>query len=457
MGNDTSELERRLREFLPQEAERASPSPVLPRRVSRGVRARAARTVVTAVVVVGLAGFGGFVTVRWLDRSEPAVVAAPSCSWSVAPVPTPATAGYSVLLRSVTAVAGEAWAVGHYGPPRGFMTYSVIERWDGESWHVAPTGDPESYGGTGFTAVAASDSGEVWAVGWDTAEAGDLLLIQRRDESRWTRIPAPDTQFPARHLNAVAAIDDDDVWAVGGWARPGVPEGGTYTLHFDGAEWTEIPSPQGPAVAQSGGPYSGLNGVAAVSEDDVWAVGQSTNVPQTISRNLALHWDGSTWSVVSTPDVEAQAGADRVSNALTAVEAVATDDVWAVGHYEEAGFDVEGAPSYRPLVLHWDGVRWSVVPLPEVAFGQLSGITAVSRDDVWAVGSASADRRVGFAGSRPLLLHWDGEEWSRVPEPDGSSGSLASITATSSRELWAVGDVAGEDDSVAASLALRCS
>ena len=42
-----------------------------------------------------------------------------------------------------------------------------------------------------------------------------------------------------------------------------------------------------------------LNGVAAVSSNDVWAVGFWVDGLQ--RRTLAEHWDGTSWTVVSTP------------------------------------------------------------------------------------------------------------------------------------------------------------
>ncbi len=74
--------------------------------------------------------------------------------------------------------------------------------------------------------------------------------------------------------------------------------------------WTVVPSPAG----------GQLNGVASVSANDVWAVGQ-TLAPGT----LAEHWGGTAWSVVPTPNPVP--GSDR----LSAVAAVSTSDVWAVG------------------------------------------------------------------------------------------------------------------------------
>src|SRR5260221_11562251 len=94
--------------------------------------------------------------------------------------------------------------------------------------------------------------------------------------------------------------------------------------------WTVVPSPAG----------GQLNGVARVSANDVWAVGQ-TLAPGT----LAEHWDGTAWSVVPTPNPAAN---DR----LSAVAAVSASDVWAVG---AASF------SNPPVTGRWNGRSWTSV------------------------------------------------------------------------------------------------
>src|SRR5207302_4732079 len=69
----------------------------------------------------------------------------------------------------------------------------------------------------------------------------------------------------------------------------------------------------------------GLCGVAAISANDVWAVGSYSSSPPTLRRPESMHWDGSSWSQVSMPDRGA------LFNYIYAVAAVSSNDVWAVG------------------------------------------------------------------------------------------------------------------------------
>src|SRR5207249_3117919 len=113
---------------------------------------------------------------------------------------------------------------------------------------------------------------------------------------------------------------------------------------------------------------------------------------------LALHWDGTAWMPVALP-VPAHSGSGR----LEAVAVLALNDAWAVGHYEGWAEDQESLT----FTLHWDGTAWRLVYSPNSRLGKwnrLTGVAAVSANDVWAVGSATnGDHRFST-----LALHWDG-------------------------------------------------
>lgn len=131
----------------------------------------------------------------------------------------------------------------------------------------------------------------------------------------WEVVPSPSWKSPTdwNFLNAVSAVGDQ-AWAVGSFQRPGdccVPH--ALIEHWDGDRWSVVSNPGAHVSVESP-----LNGVAAVSATDVWAVGQLGDQP------LVEHWDGDRWSVVPNPEVTSPAWLD-------AVIAVAEKDIWAVG------------------------------------------------------------------------------------------------------------------------------
>lgn len=198
---------------------------------------------------------------------------------------------------------------------------------------------------------------------------------------------------------------------------------GPLIEHWDGTAWTQVPNSfQG-----------GLSEVVAVSADDVWAFGSEDLV-----HALALHWDGSAWHQVAIPSPN---GADEVN--IFRADGLATDDVWVVGDW--AGRTTGGL--YRTLIEHWNGTVWSIVPSPHPGNGNgLFGVTALSPESAWAVGSYVL-ARAGWA-QRTLVLHWNGKAWKQVRSPNPSEHNpgtsrhddeLAAVDAVSARNVWAVG------------------
>ena len=265
--------------------------------------------------------------------------------------------------------------------------------------------------------MAARTASDAWAVGSFT-RANNLIrtLIEHWDGTTWTRVKSPNAGQPAGgDLSGVAALAADDVWAVGGYGQ-GAP-GRTLIEHWDGSTWTVVPSPNKGAFPNS------LSGVTAVALDDVWAVG-TWFTKAFDDRTLTLHWDGTSWRRVSSPN----AGPASTANDLVSVSANATDDVWAVG-----------SRGLRTLTMHWDGTSWSIVPSPTPGgFADLAAVVAVGPNDVWAAGG-SVDRQVN--AGRTLVEHWDGMGWTVVESANKgpSDNHLWAISAATGRML-AVGD-----------------
>jgi hypothetical protein len=198
--------------------------------------------------------------------------------------------------------------------------------------------------------------------------------------------------------------------------------------YWDGASWTQqvAPNPAGSGT---------LTAVAAVSPTDAWALGSSgysTSAPSAQWFNaLAEHWDGSSWQQVAMPTPPSSSGVD-----LSGTAVVSSTDVWAVGSWGDFG----PGDGLVPLIEHWNGLAWSIVPSPVLPHpvanqgAQLYGVTAVSASDAWAVGY------IGTGTQRSLILHWDGTSWTRVPAPrSGADSNLSGVTALSATKVWSVG------------------
>jgi len=177
----------------------------------------------------------------------------------------------------------------------------------------------------------------------------------------------------------VTARASNDVWAVGRRASSGSYPG-TLTMRWDGIRWNVVASPN--QVSASGQPVTNeLHAVSLAAANDVWAVGTSG------AQTLTLHWNSSSWSVTSSPNVPYR------QNFLNGVVALAANNVWAVGYAQTVVTDPTGEyEQYFPdtLTMHWNGVSWNIVASPNpspVDYNILNGIAAAAPDDVWAVGN----------------------------------------------------------------------
>lgn len=169
--------------------------------------------------------------------------------------------------------------------------------------------------------------------------------------------------------------------------------------------------------------------MSATGPTDVWAAGyRVVSLPGvTEFRTWVQHWDGTTWTTVSTPDVESAPAV----NLLNRVAAASPTAAWAVGSYQRSD------STWAPLVLRWDGSVWSRsdIPVPSASQSYLQSVAATSPTDVWAVGTY---RDAGSFTDRPWSTHFDGSTWSTVTVPRpavcvGDSLAVADVASAAGR------------------------
>lgn len=340
-------------------------------------------------------------------------------AWSVSPSPSPGSMNND--LRGVATIsASDFWAVGSQISNNTSQT--LIEHWNGKGWKVIPSPNASSSNNDLF-GVATVSTSDVWAVGLysPTGSKNFQTLIEMWNGTAWRVVPSPNLGT-FNTLYSIVALSSNNVWAVGDYSSSGPAK--TLIEHWDGTRWIVVNSPN------KGAYYSQLNGIAAVSAKDIWAVGFYNNGgnPST-SHTLVERWNGSAWSIISSPNVKA------LNNTLSAVTATSAHDLWAVG----AAFN-PSRNTAQTLIEHYNGSQWSIVKSADAARDNfLQGVTAISSKVVWAVGFS-----FGNSGSAQTLIErWNGSAWSIVKSPDPSSmfNSLQGVAyVPSSNQVWAVGD-----------------
>jgi hypothetical protein len=381
----------------------------------------------------------------------------PARGWAAIPSPNPGKMKNG-LNAVATLSANNIWAVGEFSDssdPNSGQT--LIEHWNGSQWSVVPSPNTQHTLNV-LSGVAAASPNDIWAVGYATDSGPNPnfspflvdthTLIEHWNGSQWSIVPSPNPGMPVallpgvvttlNVLNGVAAVSPNNVWAVGysviNMTNNQASSQQVLLLdalieHWDGRHWSVVKSPA------TGFFTNTLNGVMAISANNIWAVGFSFGTPNGFTQDpLIEHWDGSRWSIVQNPDTGSP------YNSLTSIAAVSPTDIWAVGWSNQFGISSHAA---QTLIEHWDGSRWTIVQSPNDAFAnnnQLFQVVAVSNTDVWAVGAAP--RSYPEQGTA-LIEHWDGSQWSIVqgqnPGRNGSNFLTGVTLVPNSNQLWAVG------------------
>jgi hypothetical protein len=386
-------------------------------------------------------------------RSLPSVVAGPTrppvpCrpGWHVAAGAAPPGDHQDWLVAIAGSASDDLWAVGDRWPNPPRQVFPLLEHWDGRRWAYfagASLGGRQAW----LTSVAATASGDVWAVGYfaPTRRLPEAPLIEHWNGRLWSLQPTHALTRLKRALPqalaSVVALTPGDMWVLGHGPRGTGPWKDVF-LHWNGTSWKLFP---GPGLVS---PRLGSAWMQALGTDHrgrVWAVGGwvrgqgEAGVP---AGGIVERWTGRRWEV------------DRHSawrKPLTMVAPVAPSDVWAItgGFFTIAG----GGYGVSPVqVLHWNGNTWRV----EHSSGGVSsvgptGLAAVSADDAYVIGQDTTTHQ-------PFIGHWDGTRWRRVPlgpadhmKRPGSNGGL---TVTSDGSVAAL-DTEGMSDR-ANFLWLRC-
>jgi hypothetical protein len=178
---------------------------------------------------------------------------------------------------------------------------------------------------------------------------------------------------------------------------------------------------------QNGALASGdeLSGVSYVSPSESWAVG-NIGVAEKANQTLTEQFNGSTWSVVPSPDE------GTGNNALNGVSMIPGAG-WAVGFAQVGG-------TYQPLALGWDGTQWSTAPAGTFPSDALfTGVDTLADGSAWAAGF----QRTATGTRQTLIEQESGGTWTPVASPDDGTAttdnSLMAIAGTQATGLWAVG------------------
>jgi hypothetical protein len=340
-----------------------------------------------------------------------AAQAAPSV-WTVVPVnvseTSPGLASVSCTLPSWCVGVGSQQASGSAS-----VSQTLVELWDGSTWSMVASPDEGTNDPNVLQSVSCSSQKSCVAVGYWCSVDGCLenqSLVEVWDGTTWSVVSSPDPGS-RNQLNSVSCTSARTCTAVGGYCPdPGCPNGSysqSLVETWDGTTVSLVSSPN---------PASGdniLNSVSCITKAKCQAVGFDDNGAD--FGTLVEAWNGKVWSAVPSPN-------EGTDNLLLGVSCVSTKSCEAVGWLDN-GLD---ASPQQSLAESWNGSTWSVVPSvsPSTDSDLLNSVSCTSATHCVAVGVYLT----GPEGPAPMQV-WNGTAWSEmsgsIPNPNGSYDGLS--------------------------------
>ena len=244
----------------------------------------------------------------------------------------------------------------------------------------------------------------------------------------WSITPSPDpNQGSNAGLGRVSCTSSTNCVAVGAYNNSSSVEQ-TLAETWNGTSWSIVSSPN------EGSGQNALTDVSCTSSTICVAVGFYVN-SSSVQQTLAETWNGTSWSTVSSPNEGSG------PNELDGVSCTSSTNCVAVGFYTAV---IVVNPDFPPinviqtLVETWNGTSWSIISSPNAGSDELNQLLGVS------CSSSTSCVAVGFwavGTTQTLIEAWNGTSWSLTPSPgfQGNYDTLSDVSCTSSTICVAVG------------------
>lgn len=282
-------------------------------------------------------------------------------------------------------------------------------------WSIQSTPNPGSGGQSSLHAVSCLSSSACTAVGSANIgyyeEPDTVPIVEVWNGTTWSTqtVPHPESGLsePEASLSGVSCISSTSCAAVGAYEISSF-QLVTLAEQWNGTAWS-VKSTPNPTGAQS----TVLGGVSCTSSTTCTAVGAYEN---SSSKWLpfAEVWNGTEWTIQT---MSGPVGVE--TSILESVSCTSSSACTAVGNY----YYYSGKYIRATLVERWNGTGWSIQssPNPGTTYSRLSGVSCSSSIECIATGSYVT----GSETEATLAERWDGTEWSTqsTPNPTGLTGS----------------------------------
>jgi hypothetical protein len=303
----------------------------------------------------------------------------------------------------------------------------LAERWNGTEWSIKTTPNPTGATASELKGVSCASSEACTAVGnYHNSTGAMVTLAERWNGTAWsvqtTPNPTGATSISLAGVSCVSSV----CAAVGSYTNS---TGTVVTLveWWNGTEWS-IPSTPNPTGAKS----STLSGVSCTAVLACTATGSYVNSSGT-ELTLVERFASLKWSIQESPNPTGAHG-----SGLEGVSCGATEACVAVGGYTSGPV---GANVHKTLAEGWNGTAWAIqeTPRPKIeATGSFGGVSCTSATACTAVGRYRNSSNLYVT----LAERWNGTAWliQSTPNPSEAPGSvLNGVSCSSSEACIAVG------------------
>ncbi len=279
--------------------------------------------------------------------------------------------------------------------------------------------------------------------------------VQQWNGSAWNTIALPALPgATAVGLTAVSCTSTSFCMVAGVYANNSQDSPVAY--QWNGADWSVSATPTLPSQYAS----ARLSGLSCTGPTWCMLTGAAVNGSTSNVDTLAEQWNGTSWSITSTPSI-----ANHTDDEFTALSCTGPANCMAVGYnvgtgagfaVPSAGLPVSGPPQLGPLGLpgsplgtpararaqaqphaagtylvlaeQWNGASWSVTTTPDPSGTTepvFYGVSCAGTGFCMATGFDESTQDVAFAEE------WSGGTWSQTPLPASPTANGDALLATS--------------------------
>jgi hypothetical protein len=276
-------------------------------------------------------------------------------------------------------------AVGEYTNTAGVMQ-TLAEGWNGTAWSIVGTPNPAGATTSQLNAVACATVTNCIAVGYyQNSASTNLPLAERWNGTSWALQSVPATT--SGRLRGVSCTKASACTAVGFAGSNGLAD------RWNGTAWKTQVVPK-----QTGAKSIQLNGVNCTSGTVCTAARSGTYPasPVNVVKTLAERWNGTAWKnqSIPTPSPSGDIGTD----VLTGISCTSASACTAVGYYEN------NQVLEDTLAEAWNGTAWTIQSTPNSnADNSLLGVSCATTTAICeAVGESDGDG--GFSSGGNLAM-----------------------------------------------------